>query len=726
MAGLVDMLRRNVEGRFHPSTSLVDEATGNVRSVFTANESSTGIHVDEGEAMGWTALGAAIRWVAETVATLPLNVYQRMEPRGKELARGHRLFRLLHDSPNPEQTSVEFWESYISQIMLWGNGYAEIVRDSGGNVQALWPIHPDRVKPDRDDDGTLFYEVRLPKLDKNHRRREKAILLEDEIFHTRGFSESGVIGPNLTKRYKDTIGLGIATERYIGHFFGQGAQPGGVIEADGEVSEEAHTRMRDDWNAIHRGLDNSHRIAILEEGSRWRQITTDPEKAQALGLRQFQINEASRITKVPPHMLAQLERATFSNIEQQSLEFVIHTIRPWNVRLEARMRKDLFTQPERDAGLFAEFLVEGLLRGDSEARSQFYRIMFRNGIMTRNEIRAKENLNPLEEGEGGDKTYLQVSMMPTDRLGELPLSQRAHIASEEDATRQVEGDVRRNGNGHGGRQLIAGQPDEERAVQERIRIVESFEAVYLDAMERMVRGEVQNIRKAMDRLMGEGDPSTFRTWMRDYYFGEDMDLDAERGEGGHPAFARDTLSAVHASQATQVAEAAGREVGEQVDEETREQFRQEYTSNFARRYSASSRRQLQEVIDEAHEDPDGDPQQAVEQRTDEWLDGTDQGRPRAERWAQDEPRRFDNAMSKAVYAAAGILVFRWQEFGESCPYCRSLDGQIVSGESPFVGEGERLEPDGADGPLMPKSMVGHPPLHSGCDCKVRPGRGGLL
>lgn len=378
-------------------------------------KSATGKNVNEITAMYNTTVFSCIRILSETIASLPIHVYKRLETGGKARAPDHPLFEVLHDIANDEMTSFVFWETLMGHVPLWGNGYAEIERDGAGRVRALWPLMPNNTWLVRNPrDKKLYYQTIIPKTD------QQVVLPFDKVLHIPGLGFDGRSGYSVIQMAREAIGMALATEEYGARFFGNGAKPGGVLEHPSSLTQEAQNRLRGSWNEMHQGLDKQHRVAILEEGMTYKQIGIPPEDAQFLETRRFQKHEIAQLFRVPLHMLADLERATFSNIEHQSIEFVTHTIRPWLVRLEKAMLMKLFTPMERKA-FFAEFLVDGLLRGDIKTRYEAYQIARQNGIISADEWREMENMNPIEDGSG--KIYLaNAAMLPVDLLGKQPPS----------------------------------------------------------------------------------------------------------------------------------------------------------------------------------------------------------------------------------------------------------------------------------------------------------------
>jgi HK97 family phage portal protein len=356
--------------------------------------SHSGVTVNENTALYSTAVFACVRVLAETVASLPLPVYKRLKKGGKERDPTHPLYRVLHDQANEEMTSFTWRETMMGHLLTWGNAYSEIEWGNDGNVKALWPLRPDKTWPERNPKTKkLEYYTVLPD--------DTSVKLPTErILHLKGLSPNGLVGYSPIRMAREAIGLSLATEEFGARFFGDGAHPGGIVEYPGSLSDEAYDRYKNDVRNEYSGLSKSHRLMVLEEGLKYHQVGIPPEDAQFLETRKFQVSEIARIYRVPPHMIGDLDRATFSNVEQQSLDFVIHTVRPWLVRWEQELKMNLFITPRDKRRFFTEFLVDGLLRGDIESRFKAYQIGIQNGWYNRDEIREKENDNPIEGGLG--------------------------------------------------------------------------------------------------------------------------------------------------------------------------------------------------------------------------------------------------------------------------------------------------------------------------------------
>lgn len=368
---------------------------------------TSGKTVNERTALQTTAVYACVRILSETIASLPLHVYRYTEG-GKAKDTEHVLYTLLHDEPNPDMTSFVFRETLMSHLLIWGNAYSQILRDRSGQVIGLYPLLPDQMSVHRSEKGKLFYVYNRDEEDNpNFQEKGSIVLSQEEVLHIPGLGFDGLIGYSPIALAKNAVGMTLACEEYGASFFGNGANPGGVLEHPGILKDPA--KVRDSWNAVYQGTRNAHKVAVLEEGMSYKQIGIPPEEAQFLETRKFQINEIARLFRIPPHMVGDLEKSSFSNIEQQSLEFVKYTLDPWVVRFEQALKKSLLL-PEEKKTHFIKFNVDGLLRGDYQSRMNGYAIGRQNGWLSTNDIRELEELNPIPPEEGGDLYLINGNM----------------------------------------------------------------------------------------------------------------------------------------------------------------------------------------------------------------------------------------------------------------------------------------------------------------------------
>ena len=375
---------------------------------FLFGRTTSGKPVNERTAMQTTAVYACVRILAEAIASLPLHVYEYQDDGGKKLVHDHPLYYLLHDEPNPEMTSFVFRETLMSHLLIWGNAYAQIIRDGAGRVLGLYPLLPDKMDVQRDDRGNIYY-VYSRNSDENPMFKEygNIKLKAEDVLHIPGLGFDGLIGYSPIAMAKNAVGMTLACEEYGASFFANGANPGGVLEHPGVLKDPS--KVRESWNSVYRGVNNAHKIAVLEEGMKYQQIGIPPEEAQFLETRKFQINEIARLYRIPPHMVGDLDKSSFSNIEQQSLEFVKYTLDPWVIRWEQSLQRSLLLPGEKGK-YFIKLNVDGLLRGDYQSRMNGYAVGRQNGWLSANDIREMENMNPIPDEEGGNLYLVNGAM----------------------------------------------------------------------------------------------------------------------------------------------------------------------------------------------------------------------------------------------------------------------------------------------------------------------------
>ena len=361
-------------------------------------KSNAGKRVTDRTALQHIAVYACVRVLSEAIAQLPLHVYKYNE-KGKERVPQHPLYFLLHDQPNPEMTSFVFRETLMSHLLIYGNAYAQIIRNGRGDVIGLYPLMPDKMKVDRDEKNRLIYIYsRYDEANPNLKEQGDIVLYADEVLHIPGLGFDGLVGYSPIALAKNAIGISIACEEYGASFFGNGASPSGVLEHPGVIKNPE--RVRDAWQRAYGGR-NAHKVAVLEEGMKFTPIAIPNNEAQFLETRKFQIEEIARMYRVPLHMIGDLDHATFSNVEHLSLDFVKYSLDPWIVRWEQSLQKALLSDSEKGQ-YFVKFNVDGLLRGDYASRMQGNATARQNGWMSANDIRELEDMNMISEEEGGN------------------------------------------------------------------------------------------------------------------------------------------------------------------------------------------------------------------------------------------------------------------------------------------------------------------------------------
>lgn len=359
----------------------------------------SGQNISNDSALTISTVFACINNISTDVAKVPIKVYQKKNGTRKELT-DHPLRRVLDKQPNPYMTAMMYRQAATAHVLGWGNMYSEIIKDRTGAVVELWPLNPSKTAIKKDSQtGRIYYEI-------YNEQGQKVELWGENVLHVAGLGFDGYQGYNVIHYARESLGLTKATEKFGAAFFGNGATPGGFLEHPSKIGEQAMTNLSNSINKNHQGADSSHKLMILEEGMKFNQNSIPPEESQFLETRQFSIPEICRWFRMPPHKVSDLTRATFSNIEEQSLEYVTDTLTPWFRRWEQSIWMKLLSEKEKNDGIYVEHVAEGLLRGNIAARYQAYQIAIGNnnnpGFMTVNEIRDRENLNPTE---GGDELF---------------------------------------------------------------------------------------------------------------------------------------------------------------------------------------------------------------------------------------------------------------------------------------------------------------------------------
>ena len=669
--GMLSRLLKTEEQRAtlkNPDRALIEALRGGLAT-------AAGVYVSDEGALTYGAVLACVRVLSESVASLPCILYERIEEvgrLGKQRATGHSLYRVLHNKPNLEMSAFEMWEMAIVHLLLWGNFYAEIVVDGRGDAVQLWPIPPKRVTPMRSADKRLVYDVALPD--------ERRLFDAEWIFHVSGMRTAGLTGMSIVGQAREAIGLGMAAEQYGSSVFENGTVPGGVLEHPGALSDDAYRRLQATWSGRHRGISNAQRLAILEEGMKYAKVGIPPEDAQFLETRKFQRSEIAGMFRVPPHMIGDLERATFGNIEQQSLEYVVYSLQPWLRRIESRANGWLLMEQEQGR-YFAEFLVDGLLRGDVVSRNQAYSTARQWGWMSVNEIRGRENLNPIPEGD----VYLQ----PMNMINAGAPPQVASYRS----TAGGRGVQRRSETVGRGRQQMAA----------------SYRRTIEESARRLINRETNDVRQAARRRLGErgravGEKRSMaemETWLNEFY-----------RDFSHVA--REYLMTTLRTLMDLTRDDVEREIEQRWPDADLETWAYNYVDSRAGVWCGNHRSILMQALRGERNVTRGagdDDALAVIEAT---LDEMQEQEP--DLFANDQSVRVINAVATTIYDYF-VLNMRWFAFGESCEWCRQLDGRVVGPASWFLEGGSSLL-DAVGTIFRVSGNVRHAPLHGACDCQV--------
>ena len=657
--------RRNTSDLKNPKQWLLDALVG--------RKAISGVYVTEVTALKFMAVYAAVRIISETIASLPLRVYKRLSNGGKEKAPGHKLYQILHDSPNPEMTAFTYRETVMAHLLGWGNSYSEMVKNGYGDILELWPLLPGRMRVERVR-GVLIYHYTLP-------NGQEVIIPRDYILHIPALGYNGRIGYSPIRMARDAIGMGLALEEFGARFFTNATNIGGVAEHPGQLGKQAHDNLEKSLQEKYEGLGKSHRLLILEEGMKYQKVTIPPNEAQFIESRRFQLEEVARIYRVPKHLLQDLTHATFSNIEHQSIDFVVHCIRPWLVRLEQAYNLKLFKSQER-VNYFAEHCVDGLLRGDIKSRYEAYHTARMDGWLNADEIRELENLNPMEDGQG------RVYTVPLNMVNLKSITgTKDGVTPDRNTIRSVP--VR----------AITERP----AGLTRQVIAHSYKRIIEDAAARVVRREAERVKKLTREVFAarsKRNLDKFSVVLEELYgqFGEYLTKQVS------PSFF--SLAGAISSQA-QAEALSNEDISTQIDK-----FMEEYVDAFRKRYIESSEGQLISAARKAT-DAQEDPAQYIFDLLAEWQ------KSRPGKVALNENVKIYGAVSRVTWTLSGVREMVWRNTGsKSCIYCNSMDGKVVGIEEKFVPANVDYKPPGADGALKIRGPKSHPPLHQGCDCII--------
>lgn len=600
--GLLDLIeRRSYEPSIgHPRDPALVEWFGGSRSI-------SGASVTPDSAFSIMAIYRAVRLLANTMASLPLGVYERLPDGSRKPAPKHPLADVLTRRPNRWQTPFGFKQMMWGHLELRGNAYARIFADGRGRVTDLIPLHPDRVTP--------RFELLSPELgevvwfDYRPLNGKAQVILWDEMLHLRGFSQDGLVGLSPLTIARETIGLALSNREYAARYLANSATPGGAISHPKTLSPEAAKRLKESWYAKHGSVANVGKIAIFEEGMDWKEIGFNPKDSQFLEQRGFDIAEIARMFDLPPHKLMDLDRSTNNNIEHQGIEYVQDAILPRAVNGEETLERDLLL-PSDEGRFYIEFNLEGLQRGDSAARGTYYTSMFNVGALSPNDIRQKENMNAVE---GGDEYFVQLNMVP------LSQALTALVPPADPAPKDP----------------LLPAPDAKslRALALRRRIARSYERLFVDAIGRVLKKEVQAARRALDRANTAGSITPVETWVDDFYV-------------EHNSFAAMVLDPVVQAAGEAIALAAGHEVNAAPDEEVPglDEVLRNCARLAARAHVAASRAEIRSVL----KLPAAERGAALSTLLDSWE---------TKRALADGPREAQSvarSVAEFIYRAAGV------------------------------------------------------------------------
>jgi len=742
-----------LEARSRIENPQVPISQASVLEHFGIEATPAGVTVTHDRALGVTAFWCGVATIADTIAYLPIHVYERMPNGGRRLATEHPVYGLLHDRPNPYMSPFTWKEIRAAHCITWGNSYAEVQRDNAGRPIGLWPLLPDRTDAEVRD-GVRRYWTQTD--------GARVFLADDRVLHVPGLSYDGVRGYNVIRAHREALGMTIASNEYGARFFGNSGRPSGYIAHPGKPGVDERAQLREEWNQLHTGLTNAQRTAILWGGMKWEPMSVPPEEAQFLQTRELQIEEVARILRINPILLQHFTKATTwgSGIAQFLVAYAKFTIGPWLVRDEDAMNYTLFT-PEERGRFYVKYNINGLLRGDMKEQAEILEIKRRNGVVNADEWRELDEENPLPEGIG--KHYMMpLNMAPVEAVvpeaeGDVaagedvqatalngaqiasllsilqlvtqkqlsPDAAKAALAagfpslSAEQIAGMVDSSASFEPEPQGGEAQPESEPDagaaatgagrtarerrvqnarEERGLLLRKRHRNAYLRVFADGVTRYVRRDVEAAGRAVARAFDTPDPvAALNRWIDEFYPGQ------------RHAITRIMLPIVTAFAENIAADAAD-EVGASAP--AVDGMAAEFTDALASRETSSSIGQLRALMA-------AEPLEALRESLDTRLAEWTEKRPA--KVAADEVVRAGTAATILAWRSAGIPDMRWRASPDACPLCQRMDGVIVSTGGRFVDAGDSVAAEGTE-PLRAEYDIAGPPLHQGCQCDIVPER----
>ncbi|OQY32037.1 MAG: phage portal protein [Spirochaetaceae bacterium 4572_59] len=607
--------------------------------------------MNETSALNLSAVWNAVDLLSSHIAMLPLILYKRTGSGGKIRAVDHPLYSVLSIEPNELMTSFQMRQASAIHQELWGDTYIWVCRPGNGSIE-LWPLNPGVTHRDKLN-GKIIYRTTVD--------GQAYEIPKDQMIHIPVMTLNGIDGINPIAKRRRSFTLMQSAEEQAESFYQNSSKPAGIIQLKKALSDEAFNRLRGSWEAFNGGgVHNHHRTAILEEEGEFKPIQFNAEEIQMLGSREFSVTEVARWFNIPPHKIKDLSRSTFSNIEHQNIDYVQDSLLPRLIRIEQAMTKTLLTREEQKE-YFIEFLVDGLLRGDSKTRYEVYQLARQNGAMSANEWRQKENMNPIDD-PSGDAYFVPLNMIDM-KQALLP-----EEANQENSARGV-------------------LPSQQRGLDKRRTITNRFTKKYKTLARNILEEEIPAVRNIIS-ASGENLQELNEALERFY----------ERFAGSVSRMAAGIVQ-INADEIRSIAQD---EVGVAMADSEYEAFINRFVESFGLRYSIRSKQEIKkrETVEE------------MNAQTDRWKE------VRPEQVSQARIL-VESAVARTVWRSVGVTKIQSVSKGGCCAYCDALDGKVIGIEENFLEPGQ-FQPDGADAPLKVSSIKSHPPYHDGCVCGIQP------
>lgn len=654
--------------------------------LISSGGSSTGVTVTETEAMKHAAVFSCVKVISEDVASLPWLVYRRIDEKARERAQKHWLFLLLHRQPNPEMTAFEYKEFMMANLLLWGNHYTFVDRDQKDRIKGLWPMLPNKMAILRER-GELIYRYHLSD-------NTAVDYLSRDIWHLKGLGSNGITGYSPIRQMAESIGFGIAVQKFGSQFFKNGTRLSGLLKHPGRLTKDVAKRIVTSWQASYSGLENVAKVALLEEGMDWVQLGIPPEDAQFLGSRDFSRSEIAGLYRLAPHKIGDLTHATFSNIEEQNVDHWGGCIHPWVTRLEISADVKLLG-PREGYNHFTEFLMDAKLRGKIEDRYRAYATARQWGWMSANDVRALENQNPIK---GGNVYYMPMNMLPANFVKEekpIPLKPEGEGEEEEETNEEVKG--------YRDQWLILIQ---KRSIENREKLRKTYRRLFKDVGKRLVRKEIKIIKNLIKKTLDKGKVNEFSEEIKKFYgkFGSDI---------------KEFLDPITRSYAEQIQETCVKEFDQEEKSDIRIQVYctcegkqvdlnmliDHYEEAATQNYIGKSQNTIEGLIKET---PIDDLMEIIIKTLDDW----DLNRP--EQIAVREVVKIDGFVSRATFFGLGAKKVKWVcTDTDTSLFSLALNNRGATIDEAFLRKGDVLLPEGVKKGMEIKFNIYHPPLYRG-------------
>jgi len=638
---------------------------------------------------------------------LPSPLYEKVKGGTTKIraAEEHPLWWVLEKEPNREQTPFEFKTELIANALLRGDSYAQVVRSPlSGHVQEIWPLLTCQMEETRRVNGWLYYDYRdgAGKITTLTNKKR-------DILHLKGFTDKGFLGYAMAQRAATTFGKMGAMDEFGARVFKTGMSPGSVVETEHQFkTKEDKQAFADKLSDTYGGVSNSHKVAVFDNGMKFRTVGITAQEAQMIEGMTFQVQEVARIFGIPPHLLMELSKATFSNIEHQMIQFIQLTLGPWMTNIEQRMEKVLLEAEERKT-YYIEFMVDALLRTDIKTRFEALRIAVGQPFMSVNEGRDKLNMDPVD---GYDDIAKPLNMGNpggnpdlTDEAPDEAPKQDGDSGTRDKACGCGTCDTRETRE-IGERVSVERRAELRDVTRERRSLRGAFRKQIQRDSDRLMKGVNREMRKLSAKHLTQRDASDFGNAVSEYF----------ESQGGFRAAVEKILGPIFETYAEAMISAVARE--QESDAPDLSDFVQNYIEAFIKRKGGSFAGQMRQLIESS--DPDK-LAEAIEQRLTEWEEGREDGKRKnqAEKIASTEAVKLGDAVARTAFVALGVTRLAWVANAEACPLCEELDGQIVGVEETFVEASEEVDP-GDDNivPLKARGNINHPPLHGGCECML--------